>query len=130
MMNPLALIIEDNPELSTIFETALQQVGFKTDLDMAGNQFLEKLKAAKPDLIILDLLLPYASGVDIFHQIHDDTRWADIPIIVVTADLYLAKQLEGLTEHVLIKPVGVPRLQDIATRLWAKRAQALSDLSR
>jgi CheY-like chemotaxis protein len=67
--------------------------------------------------------LPYASGADILRQIRSNKRWAKVPIIVATADLFAAKSLQDQAEYVLVKPVGVGRLLEIASHLRDKIAE-------
>lgn len=120
MTNPCALIIEDDPKLGTIFQIALQQVGFDVEIDSTGKQFSTKLSsiAPAPDLVILDIHLPFASGQEIMKQIRSTERWANAIVIVTTADLFLAKSLEKQADHVLIKPVSVGRLIKIVANRW------------
>jgi CheY-like chemotaxis protein len=61
--------------------------------------------------------MPYASGLDILHQIHDDPRLMKVPVIVTMVDMIRAKSLEGQVEAILIKPVSFARLRDTALRL-------------
>ena len=117
MAKPFVLIIEDDPKLAVIYQTALQQVGFDTDLDADGNQYIAKLSTVNPALIILDLHMPFVSGVDILRQIRSDKRLTNIPVIVTTADLYLAKTIQGQAEEILIKPVSIARLRETVLRL-------------
>ncbi|HEY9151661.1 MAG TPA: response regulator [Anaerolineales bacterium] len=120
MTKPYALIIEDDPKLSTIFQIALQQGGFDAEIDLTGKQFSTRLSsiAQIPDLVILDIHLPYASGQEIMGQIRSNERWANTFVIVATADLYLAKSLEKQANQVLIKPVSVGRLMKIVASRW------------
>jgi len=113
-----ALIIEDDPKLGVIFQTALQQAGVETELDATGYQFSNKLSSAAPDLVILDIHLPYASGKDILNQIRSNELWVNIVVIVTTADLFLSKSLEKQADYVLIKPVSVGRLMRIVSSHW------------
>ena len=117
MSKPLAMIVEDDPKLGTIYETALQQAGYDTFLDANGDRIMDRLAETEPALIILDAHLPYASGADLLQQIRADERWSKVPIIMATADLYLAKSLQGQAEYVLLKPVGLARLLEIVNRL-------------
>ena len=119
-----ALIIEDDPKLCVIYQTALQQAGFETDLDSTGSQFLDKLSSMHPDLVVLDIHLPYASGKDILEQIRSDKRWAKVVVIVTTADLFLSKSLEKQADYVLIKPVSVGRLMKIVASCWPEDINA------
>lgn len=117
MTSPLAILVEDDPKLGTIYETALQQAGYETFLDADGDRVMDYLPGVDPALIILDAHLPYASGMDLLSQIRANPRWSHIPIIVATADLHLAKSLQGQAEYVLLKPVGLARLMEIINRL-------------
>ncbi len=118
MSKPYALIIEDDPKLGVIFQTALEQVGFQTDIDSTGKQYITKLSPVTPTLIILDVHLPFASGRDILSQLRSDARLSATTIIVATADLFLAKTLEKLADFVLVKPVSVGRLLKIISDKW------------
>ncbi|MBN1451396.1 MAG: response regulator transcription factor [Anaerolineales bacterium] len=118
MIQRSALIIEDDPKLGVIFQTALQQAGFETELDATGDQFSNKLSSVPPDLVILDIHLPYASGKDIFDQIRSNELWSNTVVIVTTADLFLSKSLEKQADYVLIKPVSVGRLMKIVANRW------------
>ena len=121
MSLPLAMIVEDDPKLGMIYELALKQAGYETFWDTNGDQIMRKLPTVEPALIILDMHLPYASGADILEQIHADGRWAHVPIIVATADLFAANALQGKASHVLAKPVSVGRLLEIIHRLQAEK---------
>ncbi len=112
MQQPYALIIEDDPKLGTIFQTALQQAEFDTDLDEDGNHYRAFLDARRPDLVILDLHLPYAFGGDILTDIR--AKYPDTVVAVVTADFIKAKTLTGQADHILIKPVSVASLLRLA----------------
>jgi DNA-binding response OmpR family regulator len=120
MTKPSALIIEDDPKLGTIFQIALQQVGFEAEIDSTGKQFSTNFSSSAPvpNLIILNIHLPYASGQEIIRQIRSDVRWAATVVIVTTADLFLAKSMEKLADHVLIKPVSVERIMKIVASRW------------
>ena len=120
MTRPLALIIEDDPKLGAIIQIALQKAGFDTDLDPDGNLYAQKLEERLPALIILDVHMPFASGVDILEQLHADERWKHIPIIVTTADLQRSKSLQGKAEYVLLKPVSISHLVGLAVQFLPK----------
>lgn len=127
MTKPFAVIVEDDPKLGIIYEAALQQAGYDTYLDKDGDQIMDKLPSVDPALIILDMHLPYASGAEILRQIRSDERWTKVPIIIATADLFAAKSLQGQAEYVLVKPVSIGRLLEIASHLRNKTDEKLSD---
>lgn len=117
MTKPFALIMEDDPKLGTIYETTLQQAGYSTFLDRDGNQILDQLTQVDPALIILDMHVPYALGADILEKIRADERWAHVPVILATADIFAARSLQGKATYVLAKPVSVGRLLEILGQL-------------
>lgn len=120
MKNPFALIIEDNPKLSSIYNTILQNAGYDTEVIANGDQALAWVKTVVPDLILLDIHLPYVSGEEVLRYIRSDSRVAHIPVILLTADLYAAKALEDQVEHVIIKSLGVSKLRVILEELRTK----------
>lgn len=117
MTIPLALIIEDDPKLGQIFSAALKGVGFETTLDQDGTQYRSLLEDRIPSIVLLDVHLPFASGVDILKVIRSDERWKNIPVVLMTADFITAKSLEEQADQVLIKPVSVSRIQEIALKM-------------
>jgi DNA-binding response OmpR family regulator len=120
MTRSIALIIEDDPILGKVFQIALQKAGFDTDLDPDGNLYHQKLAERLPALIVLDIHMPFASGVDILRQLRTNENWMHIPVIVTTADLQRAKSLQGKAEYVLLKPVSVSQLVSVATQFLSK----------
>jgi DNA-binding response OmpR family regulator len=111
MTQPYALIIEDDPKLGVIFQTVMQQSGYETDLDNDGNHYRAFLDARRPDLVLLDLHLPFAFGGDILNEIR--AKYPDTIIAIVTADFIKAKTLSG-ADHILIKPISVASLLRLA----------------
>lgn len=114
---PLALIIEDDPKLSTIFAETLKMAEFETETIADGQVALERLTTIVPDVVVLDLHLPQVSGREILHQIRADERLAHTRVMVVTADAAMADSLGDAADLSLLKPVSIHQLHDLATRL-------------
>ena len=112
MTQPYALVIEDDPKLGTIFQTALQQAGYEADLDENGNRYRTFLEAREPLLVVLDLHLPFAFGGDVLNEIR--AKYPDTVVAIVTADFIKAKTLTGKADHILIKPVSIASLLRLA----------------
>ncbi len=117
MSNPLALIIEDDPDAATIFSEALQAAGFETEIVRTGDKALKQLAVTTPDAVVLDLHLPHVSGTDILRQIRADARLAKTRMIIATADPRMAELLRDQTDLVLLKPISFSQLRDLAARL-------------
>lgn len=117
MTQPLALIIEDDPKLCSIYETVVTQAGYAVEIIRRGDEALKRLSTVKPSLILLDIHLPYVSGLELLKVIRATETLARTPVIVLTADLYMAESAEGLADYVLIKSFGVSRLRELVNTL-------------
>lgn len=119
---PLALIIEDDPKLATIFAGALGQAEYNTEIVLDGRTALARLADIIPSLILLDIHLPYHSGTELLQQIRTDTRMDQTRVILATADARGADQLHGQADLVLLKPISYVQLRDLAARLRPRMA--------
>ena len=117
MSDLLALIIEDDYDLSNIFAEALQAAGFETQIIQTGDVALVRLSSTTPNVVVLDLHLPRVGGVDILRQIRTDPRLAETRVIVTTADERLAETLREEADLVLVKPISFSQLRDLSSRL-------------
>lgn len=120
MTKPFALIIEDDPKLGRIFSVALEQVGFETALDDDGIHYNALMENRTPDLILLDVHLPFASGAEILDEIRADERWKNVLLVVMTADIAMAKALDKKADFSLLKPISVARIQDLGEKIIAE----------
>lgn len=118
MTLPLALIIEDDPKLAELYETVLQQCKYETRWISSGKEALGALKTTSPSLILLDIHLPYVSGTEIISHIQSNETLKKIPLVIITADLYKARDLSGQEENIILKTHGVTKLQEIAKRVY------------
>jgi DNA-binding response OmpR family regulator len=116
MTKPLALIIEDDPQLNTIMSITLQ-ADFVIETCADGNAGLDRLKQTIPNVVILDLNLPGASGKEILKSIRTDKRLSKTRIILTTADERQAETLREDADIVLLKPVSPVQLRELALRL-------------
>ncbi len=119
MHKPLALIVEDELDISIVFSKALQAAGFETEVIRDGNIAVEWLSSSKPDIVVLDLNLPGVTGPEILRNIRTDARLARTPVIIATAYARLAESVRDQADQVLFKPVSFAQLRDLAARLVA-----------
>ncbi len=115
---PLALVIEDDQDLSFIFAEALRVAGFGVEIIRDGQAALDRMAKAAPALIVLDLHLPHVAGTDILKRIRQTEHLKEVRVVVATADARLAEQTEHQADFVLIKPISFSLLRDLGTRLW------------
>ena len=116
MTKPLAFIIEDDPQLSQIFTLTLNEL-FETEAITDGAQALVRLSEIVPQLVVLDINLPGASGTQILSVIRADPRFDSTRVILATANSHLANELREKADIVLLKPISISQLRDLAGRL-------------
>lgn len=118
MSNPLALIVEDDIDLASIFAEALAAADFDTEVIHDGQAALDRLKEVAPALILLDMHLPHVQGEEILRAIRADSRLDETRVVIATADAGAAQSQTGsLANTVLIKPVRFSQLRHLASRL-------------
>ena len=116
----LAFVIEDDRNLAQAFAQAFIEADYAVEVLMDGNKAVTRLIETNPTTVLLDLHIPYVSGMDILELIKSNTRFADTKVIVATADERKAEELHDLADLVLIKPIGFRQLRDLAIRLHPK----------
>lgn len=117
MAPPYALVVEDDPEAAFIFQQALQDAGYQTDVVATGHKAQARLVFTTPDLILLDMHLPRLSGTVVLRQLHGQRRLEQVRVIVATGDDQSGKQYAGKADYVLVKPVGYEQLRELAASL-------------
>jgi DNA-binding response OmpR family regulator len=103
---PLALIVEDEDLLAELFAVAFEEAGYRTETARDGQQALDLLENITPHIVLLDIHLPFVSGEEVFFTIKKMERLAETKVIMATADVRKAKEMDGKADMVLVKPVG------------------------
>jgi DNA-binding response OmpR family regulator len=116
MTNPIAFIIEDDPQLSHIFTLTMSEY-FEAEAITDGALALSRLSKVTPHLIILDINLPGVGGGQILQTIRGDSRFDSTRVILATADARQANELQDKADIVLLKPISIRQLRDLAVRL-------------
>ena len=105
--NQTILIVDDEEPIRQLLKYNLEREGYTTFQAANGLQALEKARSEKIDLIILDLMLPDMSGLDICRILKNDAKTTCIPIVMVTAKTEDADIVNGLeigAEDYVTKP--------------------------
>ena len=84
-MNPVILIVDDEPAGRKVIESVLLNQGYHLEFASNGREALQLASALRPDLILLDLMLPEMDGMEVCAHIRRDRQLAEIPIVMVTA---------------------------------------------
>jgi DNA-binding response OmpR family regulator len=101
------LIVDDEPDMLEILRFRLEKNGYKIVTASSGEEGLKKAETAKPDLILLDILLPGMSGLEVARKLKKNKLTKNIPIIIVTALIGKDVMSEGVkdgAEYLISKP--------------------------
>src|SRR4030042_1058006 len=78
---PKILIVEDEKMLAEMYKDKFEEEGMETDLSFSSEEALDYLKDKKPDLILLDILLPKENGISFLKKIKEIENTAEVPIV-------------------------------------------------
>ena len=122
------LVVDDQPEDVRLIRTILSNEGFEVLESLSGSEGIDKAISEKPDLIILDLLMPDVSGFDVVEQIRQSTEAREIPIIICSAKDISSEEreiLRGKIQSVVQKGdiaksellAAIKRIEELHTKL-------------
>ncbi len=84
-MSQHILVVDDEPDILELTRFALTQDGFDVDTAATGDEALEQLRRRRPDLVVLDLMLPDRPGTEVCRTMRGMPELADVPVIMLTA---------------------------------------------
>lgn len=126
-MNLKAMVVEDDPSIRDMLELSLVLEGCSVTTAPSGSSALEILMFDRPDVILVDLMMPDMNGYEVIEQLRQDDLHASTPVIVLTAKASDEDVWEGWrrgADSYLTKPVDIGVLVDEITRLTSGRCVA------
>lgn len=108
-VSPLILVVEDDDHISQILKFMLERQGYRTVLapdGMAARKLIEG-EEERPDLIVLDVMLPYIDGFEVVRIIRAQPQWKDVPILMLTAKTQerdIVRALDAGANDYIVKP--------------------------
>ena len=114
------LVVDDEEDVQQLARIILESEGYMVLTASSGEETLNILSHSKPDLVLLDVVLPGISGLDICRQMKRDKNMRDIPVIMFTAlgsgvDMMLSKQEKA--DDYILKPFTRKMLLEKVERL-------------
>ena len=85
MYKPTLLLVEDEEDIASLIKLQAEMSGYKLHVEVDGLNGLIAIKREKPDLVVLDLMLPGQSGLDVCRKMKNDDELKDIPVIMLSA---------------------------------------------
>ena len=120
------LCVEDEPEMIDLIRLILGRRGFEVKGATGGVEGLKMVRQEKPDLVLLDLMMPDMDGWEVYQQMKADQTTRNIPVIVVTAKAQNIDKVLGLhiakVDDYIAKPFGPQELMDSVERIIGQKA--------
>jgi two-component system phosphate regulon response regulator PhoB len=107
------LIVEDEPDIQDMIALALERAGFTTFKAVDGQEGFTCAIDKKPDLILVDWMMPVVNGIELLRRLRRDPRTADIPVIMLSAKAEVDNKSQGLdsgADDYLSKPFSPKEL--------------------
>ena len=122
------LIVDDDPVFVETTKTILESRDYEVVTAYDGDEGLQKTKEEKPDLILLDIIMPTKDGFNVCEQLKEDPQLADIPVIILTSfaqqkgqtNIPVSAGLELEAEGYIDKPVSPEKLLSSIENLLKK----------
>ncbi len=112
-LQPNVLIVEDEPPLVELLSYNLEKAGFQAQIARDGDEALLAVEERRPDLVLLDWMLPYVSGIEICRRLRRNPETRDLPIILLTARGEEDDRIRGLeagADDYVVKPFSPSEL--------------------
>ena len=120
--------VEDEPEIIDLIKLILGRKGFDLTGATGGLEGLEAIRRIRPDLVLLDLMMPDMDGWEVYQQMKADPELKNIPVIVVTAKAQSIDKILGLhiakVDDYVTKPFGPQELLQSVERVLQTKAAA------
>jgi DNA-binding response OmpR family regulator len=120
--------IEDEAEMIDLVRLILGRRGYTVMGANGGREGLELIRKEKPDLVLLDLMMPDMDGWDVYHQIKSEEIIRDIPVIVITAKALNIDKVLGLriakVEDYIAKPFSPQELLERVDQVLSKQGKS------
>lgn len=116
--------IEDDPDMIDLVSIILQKHGYRVTGFTESREIVSKLEEMKPELILLDLMMPHVDGIEVYKEIQSRERIAGVPVIIISAMKRAVEEIEQegevKVEACLVKPFTIGELLETVDRVMRK----------
>jgi two-component system alkaline phosphatase synthesis response regulator PhoP len=109
------LVVEDEPSLQKLLKYQLTRIGHDIVIAPDGQQAIDLVKSERPDLVLLDVMLPVVGGFQVLKSLQDDKSTSGIPVIILSAKGQQHDIAAGIEKGVfdyITKPFNIPNLAE------------------
>jgi len=113
--NRTILVVDDSPDLVEILRITLESKGFNVRCAYSGKDLFASLEEQKPDLILLDIMMPQMDGLELLTRLKENSDTASIPVILLTAKVQHEDLLRGYemgADYYITKPFTPTQVLD------------------
>jgi len=124
------LAVDDERHIVRLVQVTLERAGYQVVPAFDGKEALKKVDAERPDLIVLDVMMPYMDGFEVLKQLKQNLATKDIPVIMLTAKAQDADVFRGWASGVdcyLTKPFNPMELLTFIKRIFESYAELEGD---
>ena len=107
------MVVDDNPDIITIVRTILEGKGYNVLSAYSGDELFTQLERQKPDLIVLDIMMPQMDGWEVLKLLRVDDETAHVPVAMLSARTEAKDRVQGLQEGAIdyiCKPFSLQEL--------------------
>lgn len=115
------LFVDDEPDIEKVVRFRLQQAGYEVSVARSGSEALDLARSVKPDLILLDIIIPELNGFEVCRKLREDNETSSIPVVFFTAETADLTAIDDQVElsgaqGYIIKPFSHEELLEIIRR--------------
>ena len=113
--------IEDDPDMIDLVSIILQKHGYQVAGFTESREIMPRLESIKPELIMLDLMMPHVDGIEVYKEIKSREGMGDIPVVIISAMKRAVEEIERegkmKVEACLVKPFTIGELLETITNI-------------
>lgn len=124
------LVIEDDHAVAELVVEILEDAGHDVDWTSSADEGLQRVRAAQPDLVLLDLTLPGMNGLSFLEICKDDATLAGLPIVTMSGTAMTGAEAEPMPDATIRKPFDVDDLCSVVSRFVGDHVALANEASR
>ena len=113
--------IEDDPDMVELVSMILERHGYQVDGFTESREIMPRLESVKPELILLDLMMPHVDGLELYEEIRSRDGMEETPVVIISAMKRAVTEIERQgtmkVEACLVKPFTIVELLDTVKRI-------------